>query len=299
MKKIIGIDLGGTHVRVAKVTETGEVLQEIKSVSYGQDGPEKVLANLIELVQQIDNYKECVGIGLGIPGPVDTENKCIKIASNLPGCAKFPFGYRLEEALGLPTFLDNDANVAGLAEALVGAGKGKPIVYYVTISTGIGGALVVDGKVVSGKNGFAGEIANIIVDRNGERRNNLNPGAIESEASGTAIGRIGKEMIGDQIVEGKDVFDLARSGDAKAIKICEDMAYNLAIMFSSIAHVVDPHIFIIGGGCMKAKDVFFDKMVADFKTLVHAAMADVEFKEAELSEPGIIGAAMLPISYGC
>ena len=164
MKTVIGIDLGGTNVRVAKITENGEVLQELKSPSYGMEGPEKVTSNIIDLVKQIEDYKSCVGIGVGVPGPVDTVNRVMKLSSNLKGFTDYPLAKIMEEELGLPTYLDNDANVAGLAEARVGAGKGLPIVYYVTISTGIGGALVVDGKLVSGGRGHAGEIGNIIVN---------------------------------------------------------------------------------------------------------------------------------------
>lgn len=298
MKKIIGIDLGGTNVRVAKVCEDGTVLQELKNSSYAQDGPERILENLIEMISKIENWQECIGIGIGVPGPVDTIAKVMKMSTNLPGSAEFPFAERLEEKFNLPTFLDNDANVAGLAEAMVGAGKLKPIVYYVTISTGIGGALIVDGKVVSGKNGYAGEIANIIIDRKGIKRNHLNAGAVENDASGTAIARIGKEMIGDKIKDARDVFDLARQNDPIALKICDQMAFDLAIMFSCIAHVADPYVFVIGGGCMNAKDCFFEKMQEYFKTMVHDPMKTVEFKQAELAEPGVVGAAMLPISFG-
>lgn len=298
MKKVIGIDLGGTNVRVAKITEAGEVLQEMKSPSYAQEGPDRVLENLISMIEKIENLEECVGIGIGVPGPVDTVKKVMTMSTNLPGATDYPFASKLEERFNLPTFLDNDANVAGLAEALCGAGKGKKIVYYVTISTGIGGALVVDGKVISGKQGYAGEIGNIIVKRNAKKYSHLNAGAVETEASGPAITRTAKELIGDEIHDAKDVFDRARNNDPIALKICDDMAYDLATMFSVIAHVCDPHVFVVGGGCMNAKECFFDKMQEYFRTMVHDAMQDVEFKQAELDEPGIIGAAMLPISNG-
>ena len=198
----------------------------------------------------------------------------------------------------MPTFLDNDVNVAGMGEALQGAGKGKDIVYYVTISTGIGGALVVNQKVIAGRNGHAGEIANLIIDRSREKVNYLNVGAVENEASGTAITRKGKAAFGeDAIQHAGDVFDLARKGNAKALEICDEMAYDLAVMFSQIAHVVDPEVFVIGGGVMKGKDVFFDKMENYFPNMIHKGMQTVVFMEAELDEPGIVGAAMLPMAY--
>ena len=298
MKTVIGIDLGGTNVRVAKITEQGEVLQEIKSPSYGMEGPEKVTSNIINLVKQIEGYKECAGIGIGVPGPVDTINRVMKLSSNLKGFVDYPLAAKLEEATGLPTFMDNDANVAGLAEARVGAGKGVPIVYYVTISTGIGGALCVDGKVVSGRNGYAGEIGNIIIDRNRKKYNHLNPGAVENEASGTAIGRIGSEEIGEHVTSAREVFGLAGQNDPKALEIIDRISYDFAQMMSVIAHVCDPHVFVIGGGCSMASDLYFDKLEKYYNSMVHTGMRGVAIRKAVLKEPGVIGAAMLVKSRG-
>ena len=300
MKTVIGIDLGGTNVRVAKITENGEVLQEIKSPSYGMEGPEKVTANIISLVKQIEDYQSCAGIGIGVPGPVDTANRVMKLSSNLKGFVDYPLAQRLEEATGLPTYMDNDANVAGLAEARVGAGKIYPIMYYVTISTGIGGALCVDGKVISGRKGYAGEIGNLIIDPYRAPFNNLNGGASESEASGRALTRKGQEIFGeDKINHAGDVFALYDQKDPEAVKLVDQMTTDLAVLFSHIALVTDPHMFVIGGGMLKSKEYWWDAMIEKFQQRVHAGMRDVIFAEAELSEPGIVGAAMLPLSHGC
>ncbi|MFV0380306.1 MAG: ROK family protein [Anaerorhabdus sp.] len=298
MKSVIGIDLGGTQLRVAKLNADGVVLQELKSPSYGMEGPERVVPNMISLIKQLDNYQECVGIGIGVPGPVDTIEKVMKLSSNLKGFSNYPMAKKIEDEIKIPTYIDNDANCAGLAEALVGAGKGKPIVYYVTISTGIGGAMVVNGKLVSGKSGYAGETGNLIVDKSREPYNNLNPGAAESEAGGRALIRNGKKQFGDYVESAKDIFDLYEKNDEKAIEIVEKLTEDLAIMFSQVAHIVDPHIFVIGGGLMKSKNLWLDKMIEKFKTYVHPGMRDVIFEEAKLKEPGIVGAAMLPLSHG-
>lgn len=254
--------------------------------------------NMMEMIREIPGYTECEGIGVGVPGPVDTINGKMLMATNLPGFEQYPIAAELTQNFNMPAYVDNDANIAGLAEALVGAGKGLPVVYYVTISTGIGGALIVDGKVVSGKHGHAGEIANIIIDRNREKVNHLNIGAVENEASGVAITRKGKALFGDQIRHAGDVFDLAKQGNPQAQSIVDNMTYDLAVMFSVIAHIADPWMFVIGGGMMQSKDVFMDKVVANFKNLVHVPMRDTLFETAKLEEPGIIGAAMLPISHG-
>lgn len=298
MDMFIGVDLGGTNVRVAKIDETGNVLQVVKDATEMNKGTEHVIQKIITLIESIDNYKECKGIGMGVPGPVDTKEGKMVLATNLPGFEGYPIAGRIEEHFGIPTYLDNDVNVAGMGEAVLGAGKGCDIVYYVTISTGIGGALIVNKKVIAGKNGHAGEVANIIIDRNREKVNYLNVGAVENEASGTAITRKGKALFGDAAINhAGDVFDLARKGNAQALELCDEVAYDLAVMFSTIAHVVDPEVFVIGGGVMKGKDVFFDKMEAYFRTMIHKGMQTVVFKEAQLEEPGIVGAAMLPMAY--
>ena len=298
MKTYIGVDLGGTNVRVAKITQDGTLLEEIKGPSYALEGPEKIMNNLMDLVGQISNLKECNGIGIGVPGPVDTIKGEMVMATNLPGLENFPIVKVMEEKFGLPTFVDNDANVAGLAEAVLGAGKGLPIVYYITHSTGIGGALIVDGRVVSGMNGHAGEIANIIIDPNGKKYNHLNVGAVENEASGTALVRMAKEKIDANIDNAGEVFHLAKEGNAVAVEIVDQMAHDFAMMMSAVAHVVDPFCFVIGGGVTKSADVYLDKVKENFYSMIHTGMKPTQIKLAELDEPGILGAAMLPGSFG-
>ena len=298
MKCYIGIDLGGTNVRVAKVTEKGEVLAVVKGNSYGKEGPAKVMANIKELLKQIPDWQECSGIGIGVPGPVNTKTKQMVLSTNLPGFTGYPIAEELEQEFGLPTYVDNDANVAGLAEAMVGAGKGLNPVVYVTISTGIGGVLVVNGKTVSGKHGFGGEIANIIIDRDREKINYLNAGAVENEASGTALTRKGRRLFGDEIVHAGKVFDLAEAGNQQAQELIDKLEKDLGQMFATIACVCDPEIFIIGGGMTKSFDQFIPGVIKYFREMSHEAVGDTPFVKAQLEEPGIIGAAMLPLSNG-
>lgn len=296
MKKYIGVDLGGTNVRAAIVDENGMILSMKKEASEPDKGAKHVVAKMISLIESLDGYEQCEGIGMGIPGPIDTVKGSIIVSTNLPKLVGYPLANEMSKHFNKPVFMDNDVKVAALGEAVLGAGKGYPIVYYVTISTGIGGALVVDKKVISGQNGHAGEVGNICVDRSREKYNILNVGAVENEASGTAITRIGKEIFGESIAHAGDVFALARQGDTQALKIVDDMAYDLAMMFSTIAHVVDPHVFVVGGGVMQAKDVFFAKMEAYYRDMIHVGMQSVIFQEAQLQEPGIVGAAMLPMT---
>lgn len=297
MRTFIGVDLGGTNVRVAKVDEVGNILQIEKEKTEIEQGCDFVVHKIISMIERLDGYKQCIGIGMGVPGPVDTKLGAMVMATNLPGFKGYPLVEKLQSYFQLPTFLDNDVNVAGMGEAMLGAGVKKNIVYYVTISTGIGGALVINERLVSGKHGYAGEVGNIVIDRNREKVNHLNKGAVENEASGTALTRKGKKIFGDDIQHAGDVFALARKGDVKANQLCDEMAYDVACLLSVIAHVVDPDIFILGGGVMKGKDIFLDKVKHYYAFLVHEGMQDVQFVEAVLMEPGIVGAAMLVKAY--
>jgi len=297
MKAVIGIDLGGTNVRVAKVTQDGTILQEVKSPSYALEGPDKVCANIIAQLHKIEGVKDCLGIGIGVPGPVDTIRKVMKMSTNIPGMTDYPLAAKIEAEFGIPVYLDNDANVAGLAEALLGAGKGLPVVFYITHSTGIGGALIVNGKVVSGRNGYAGEIGNIIVTRDGEKINHLNIGAVENRASGVALVKAAQQQLDPSIDSAYSLFLKAQAGDPVANKIVDTMAYDFASMCSAIGHVCDPYAFIIGGGVSQSHDLYFDKIKTYYNQLVHVGMRDVPFLLAQLDEPGILGAAMLPVSF--
>ena len=298
MKSYLGIDLGGTNVRVAKISEDGKILAQVKGPSYGQEGPAKVMANIKEMVRDIPGWKDCAGIGVGVPGPVDTKAGTMVLSTNLPGFAGYPFADEMSKEFGMPAFLDNDANVAALAEALVGAGKGLQYVFYTTISTGIGGCLVVDGKTVSGKHGFGGEVVNIIIDRNREKVNYLNVGAIENEASGTGLKRKYEKRSGERIAHTGVVFDRALAGDEIAKKVKAEYEKDLGQYFATIACVCDPDIFILGGGMMKSADKFLPGVIEQYKAMSPTAVHDTPFVLAGLEEPGIIGAAMLPVSHG-
>jgi len=304
MKYYIGIDLGGTNVRTLLVDEEGQSYSEVKGATERDNGPDHVYEKIVKQIEDLD-YSVCggienvEGIGIGVPGPVDVVRKVMIMATNLPGFEGYPICDKLEARFHLPVFIDNDANVAGLAEALLGAGKGKPTCYYVTISTGIGGAFIVNGQLVSGGRGHAGEIGNIIVKNNGYKSGALNPGAVEGEASGPAITRKGQELIGkDQIAHAGDVFRLADEGNSIAQSIVDECIDELSTLFANIAHTVDPHCFVVGGGVMKSKKYFFEKLNEQFNSKIHVGMrGHIPLLETQIEDCGAIGAAMLPMSH--
>lgn len=293
----IGVDLGGTNVRAALVDESGTIHHVVIRDSLAHASASVIMDNLVDCICALPNYQTAKGIGLGVPGPVDVKAGWMTMATNIPALTCYPLRAELESRLHLPVFVDNDANVAGLAEALIGAGKGNDVVYYITHSTGIGGALVVHGKIVSGRVGYAGEIGNLIVDLNREHLNHLNVGAIENEASGTALVRKSQMMIDPTITSAAQLFAL-KATHPQAKWIIETMAADMGTMLSHIAHIVDPDVFVLGGGVTKSSDHYFAEMIASFKAKVHEPLADVPFLKAQLAEPGLIGAAMLPKSQG-
>ena len=295
MKYYIGIDLGGTNVRVAKVDEDGNIVKDIIRPSHGTEGPQVINDIIIDILKEHDLH-DVEGIGLAAPGPVDENLNVITQATNIPGCEGFPFARNIEEATGKKVFLDNDANAAGLAEAMFGAGKDKKTVFYLTHSTGIGGALIIDKKIQSGHKGYAGEVGNIIVDPNAKSYPNyvqLNKGCVESVASGTAIGLIGKDVFGEEGDNSIKVFDLVRKGNPEAIAIIDKMTKDFAVALAAISAVVAPDVFVIGGGCSKAHDLYFDSLNKYYKEMVQPGLREVPIKLVELEEPGVIGAAML------
>lgn len=299
MNYYVGIDLGGTNVRVAKVDEQGNIVQSVIGPSYGLQGPEKIENNMLSMLEQFD-LKDVKSIGLAIPGPVDGVRNVISQATNIPGCENYPFADKMQEVTGVPVFLDNDANAAGLAEALLGAGKGYKIVYYLTHSTGIGGGLIIDGHVISGHLGYAGEVANVIVDPNAKQYDiykHLNVGGVETVASGTAIGLKGTEMIGEEADSAKKVFELAANGNQTALDIIEKMSKDFAVCLSAISAIVAPDCFIIGGGCSHSSEQYFDKLRYYFGQMAHPAMRDIPILKTSLQEPGVLGAAMIGKSH--
>lgn len=302
MKYYIGIDLGGTNVRTLLVDENVESYSEVKGPTECENGPDYVCDKIIKQIEALDTsvcggLQGVEGIGIGAPGPVDTELGIMIMASNLPGFENYPICHKLKEKFGLPTFIDNDANVAGLAEAVLGAGKDYKTNYFITCSTGVGGAFVVDKKLVSGGRGHAGEIGNMILVPGGYKQGALNPGAVEGEISGTALTRKGKEAKGDLVKHAGDVFKLAAEGDEACQKIAEEFIDGFSTLLANVAHTVDPHCFVLGGGVFKSKAYFWDELEKRFNSKIHVGMRNhIPLLFKEIDDCGAIGAAMLPMS---
>ncbi len=294
MNYYVGVDLGGTNVRACKMDDDGNILEEYVEESYGLIGPrEKIRDAIYSVLDKISDIKNTKGIGIAVPGPVNVYTNTIPMSNNLIGFTDYPIAKILSDRYGVPVYMDNDANMAGLAEAMLGAGKGKPIVYFITHSTGVGGALIVDHKILSGQMGYAGEIGNIIVKDGCKRYSaTLNAGSIETESSGRGLARRASELYG----EGKttrDLFEKYAENDPKAIEAIDEMADEMGRLLATIGQICDPHIFVIGGGVARHQaDAYWPSMIASYHKYFNG-IKPAEVVAASLKEPGVIGAAML------
>lgn len=293
MKYAVGIDVGGTNIRIAIVDEDGNLYDVIKQSTKAKniEGLKEQILELISLVD-LKKYNVC-GIGIGVPGPVKPDGTVIYIP-NLNISESFNLKEMIEKETNLPVYVGNDANVAGLAEAFVGNGKGYDVVQYITMSTGIGGGLIINKKMITGANGLAQEIGSMIV-KNGGRAPSIYKakGCIEGEASGTMLTLKAVEL-GLDCKNAGDVFKLASEGNVVAFSLKEEFVSNIAAFIGSIVAYMEPDIFVLGGGLMKSKDYFLDEVIKKVDDYVYESLkGNIKIVCAKYDQDcGIIGAAM-------
>ncbi|MYL37599.1 ROK family protein [Halobacillus litoralis] len=292
--KTIGIDLGGTNLRAGVVDEKGSILVE-KSIRTETDKePVYVIQQMNDMIKELMDSHDIASIGIGSPGPLNPHEGRILSPPNLPGWDDVPLVDEVQAAVDIPVYLDNDANAAALAEAKFGAGRGHSSSYYITISTGIGGGYVLDGKIVQGAQGYAGEIGNMILKPDGPSWSNLNAGSFEALASGTSIGREGKARLG---VDGgaEEVFRKVKEGHEGAAIIIDDTITYLAMGIANLTHIVNPSVFVLGGGVMQAEDLLLVPLRERLNDFLYPQLRNqVKLEPAELgTKSGLIGAALL------
>lgn len=259
MKYCLGIDIGGTKTAVCIADEA---LKPLKSETFPTN-PQKGAEDLVERIalayqtlrDELSVAKEQVQYaGVACPGPLDVPNGTIVHIATM-GFRDVPIKAMLEKALGIPVFLENDANCAALAESVIGVAKGADPLVYVTISTGVGCGIIVDGEILSGAYSSAGEIGHLTVAPNGKECACGKKGCLELYSSGTAIANIATELTGTTMST-KEVFDQARVGNEAMLSIVDDAADKLGLALSSVEHLIDPKVIVLGGSVTKAYDVF-------------------------------------------
>jgi glucokinase len=292
MKYIIGIDIGGTNIRTALMDEERNIIEKLKIENEVNKGPEYNLDKIINHINANWKEKGISGIGIGSPGPLDIKSGKILKAPNLKGWDNFNVKEYIEKNTLLKTEINNDANVAGLAEAMIGSAKGAESVFYITVSTGVGGALIINNKIVNGANSFAGEICNLIINEDKYSHSGLVKGGLEGQCSGPNISRKASEKLG-RYIETPEVFDLYKNNNEVAIKLIEELCENLSKGISNIISVVDPEIIVLGGSVVLYNQSIIPIIINKVKEKVINKEA-VNIRVAEIGDDaGLKGAGFL------
>lgn len=304
----IGLDIGNTRLTAALVLRDGSLIcAEEQPTPSHQQGAETTVARLLEMTERAAQSAVTRGliprgIGLGFGGPVDYHRQTTRQSFHSPGWVHRPLAGTFEEQFHIPSLLDNDANAAGLAEALFGAAKGASVSLYVNVGTGIGGAIIVDGEIHHGATGSAGEIGHTVVDPEGPVCNCGKRGCVEAVASGSAIARMARaagvaSSTPDRELTGREAMAAARDGDIIAAGIVQDAAATLGIAIANAVSLLDPGIVVLGGGVPEAGDIWLEPLRESFaRNTAWSATRETQLVVAHLGyQAGALGAAALGI----
>ncbi|WP_413627248.1 ROK family glucokinase [Fructilactobacillus vespulae] len=318
LKNLIGIDLGGTTTKMAFLNEEGEVLDKWRILTDISDNGSHIVENIIESInkhiEEAGKTKaDFIGIGMGTPGAVNSERGTVSEAYNLNWVDEQPIRQLIQDGIGLPFDLDNDANVASLGEYWKGAGSAEADVVFATLGTGVGGGVIANGKLIHGVNGGAGEIGHITVEPRGYQCTCGKQGCLETYASATGIVRLAEDMTkdfrgtsrlkelinGDEKVTSKLVFYLADNGDILANQVVDRVCFYLGLALSMIGNTFNPASIIIGGGVSNAGNTLLQPTTKYFQENAFSSVRDsTKIKLAELgNDAGVIGAASMALQF--
>ncbi len=302
-----GVDIGGTTVKMGLFQEDGTVLDKWEIVTRTANAGEAILPDVAEsLLKKMEEHhlskEEICGVGVGVPAPV-IEDNIVKQTTNL-GWGYMEVSAELNKLTGFKIKAGNDANVAALGELWQGGGKGYKNMVMVTLGTGVGGGIIINGKMLTGTNGAGGEIGHIVMEpEEVERCGCGKTGCLEQYASATGIVRLARRQLanyhGDTVlnaetVTAKDVFDAVKAGDEAAISIAKQFGRYLGHGLATISALVDPEVYVIGGGVSKAGEILFDYIRTPYMEKAFYSNKEVQFVLAKLgNDAGIYGAAYL------
>ena len=308
---VLGIDIGGTKTIVAIADSNGDIIAQERISTPREHGPAVVLAHIKSTACKLIEHNSAVirAIGIGCGGPLDVERGIIYTAPNLPGWENLHLAGYFSEAFGAPVFLDNDVTLAALGEARRGAGKSVDHFAYINLGTGVGGGIIIDGKIYRGC-GNAGEFGHQIIIPDGPRCTCERKGCLESLVSGTSIARRAREFLAEnqdslilryadsvENVRTEHLVQAARDGDDLALQIWRDTGKYLGIGLANVINILNPRKVIVGGGVMNASDLFLNTTQ---QTVDECAMTQLA-KDAEIipaalgGQAGIVGAVYLAL----
>ena len=293
-KPTLGIDIGGTRLRAALVAMDGTLLSRAEGVTPARDSGQAVVDAVAKVVAQAvrgHDATQILAAGIGAPGPLDALRGIAQATPTIDGFRDFPVRDRIAKAIGLPTYLDHDGHAAAFGEWKHGAGRGFDNMVYVTISTGIGGGAIVDGRLQRGRRGQAAHVGHMTLLPDGPVCNCGNRGCWEALASGPAFARAA-QLAGYE--GGAAAFAAALAGEAQAKTVVDQQARWLAIGMVNLAHVYSPDILILGGGVTAGLDQMRPVIAQEFGLRAMSPFRDIPFvRAALLDNAGLIGAAAL------
>ena len=295
MKYSVAIDIGGTNTRVALADEELNIIER-KQFATDSENPDVTLGKIAEVIKSFDC--DIVGAGMSCPGPLDLINGKILTPPNFKGqWHNLKVAEELSKLINKPVYLENDANLAGLAEAVVGEGKDYNYVQFFTVSTGLGAGFVINKEIYHGAHGFGNEVANCVMMKDGPSHGSIIPGGIEAISSGTAITSRAVKA-GLDVKHAGEVNDLAKAGNEVAKQIVDDAKEYLANFIGVVYGYADPEIVILGGSVALKIDGFVEEVEALAKERVYEIMKPyVKVRKSTLNEDsGLIGAAYLAFS---
>ena len=310
----VGADLGGTNLRIAAVDEKGKVFEKISLATRARQGRETVVRELCRAIRQLTQKqgggKSFAGIGIGIPGIIYLKTGTVRQSPHLPGWENYPVRDEIESLLGVRVFLENDANVAALGEKWLGLGRDINSLCMLTLGTGVGGGVVLDGKIWHGVLGMAGELGHMVVAENGIACPCGGYGCLETEASASAIVRKGEELLAAEgspalaearskvsKLTAKMIYETARAGDASSKAIFESVGRYLGIGIAGLTNALNLPLYVIGGGASASWDLFAPAMFTEARRRSFVFReGSTRIEKAILKEDaGLCGAAYLPL----
>lgn len=305
----IGVDIGGTTVKQGIFTVEGELVDKWEIPTRKEDNGANILSDVAtSILKKLTEHKilmdQVEGMGIGVPGPITEDGTVLKCA-NL-GWGIFNVAEEVTKLTGIQNVkVGNDANVAALGEMWKGGGKGFKSIVMITLGTGVGGGVIINGKILTGSNGAAGEIGHLVIrtdepDTCGCGKH----GCLEQYASATGIVKEAKRAFQQETtpsplrelepLTAKDIFDYAKQGDTLASSLVEQLGYNLGLACSHIAQIMDPQAFVIGGGVSKAGTILLDVIEKNYNDKVMFALKNKKFCLATLgNDAGIYGSARM------
>jgi glucokinase len=300
-----GVDLGGTKILAIITDDDGKAIGDQRVATEAAQGPEAVMGRIADAVRAAAaeagiGVSALAGVGIAAPGPIDAADGVITDPPNLPGWHNVPLARELQKRLGVPAWLENDANCAAIGEHKYGAGRGYTHMIYVTISTGVGGGIIIDGELYAGASGAAGEIGHVGVAADGPLCGAGHVGCLEAFSSGTAIAERARELIAagrlprtarlaeqNPPLDAEDVFMAGQQGEAEAAAIVERAGMYLGIGLATLINAFNPECIVIGGGLVNMGEAILGPAI---ETARHRAFAqsftDVRIVEWELGEKG-------------